>query len=104
MGEKSTNFRVEVGERLRRLRAVKDLGQEEVGEIIGMVTSGVSMIEKGTRGLDPEDAARLKRATGVSLDWIYTGDAGSLPKDLFKPLTAKVVTEPEAPARRQGRK
>lgn len=104
MGEKSTKFRVEVGERLKRLRLTKSLGQEDVGEIIGMVTSGVSMIENGTRGLDPEDAVRLKKATGATLDWIYAGEAGSLPKDLYAPLTAKVVQTTVTQAQRATRK
>ena len=99
MGEKSTNFRVEVGNRIKRIRAAKDLGQEDVGQIIGMVTSGVSMIEKGQRGLDPEDAVRLKRATGVSLDWIYAGDGGALSKDLLKDLTVKAVATTATPKR-----
>lgn len=91
MGEKSTNFRIEVGERVKRIRLAKHLGQEDVGKIIGMVTSGVSMIEKGQRGLDPEDAVRLKRATGVSLDWIYDGDGKYLDDTQRKELVLKTV-------------
>lgn len=102
MTDKTTKFRVEVGERLKRLRETKGMVQGDVGEIIGMVAGGISMIEKGQRGLDPEDAVRLKKATGVSLDWLYAGEAGSLPKDLFKPLTAKPLQVPansQAPKR-----
>ena len=96
MSEKKTKFRVEVGERLKRLRKVKDLDQVDIGQIIGMVPGGVSMIEQGQRGLDPQDAIRLKQAFGITLDWIYAGDSGALPRDLFKPLTAQAV--PELPA------
>jgi transcriptional regulator with XRE-family HTH domain len=100
--DKSTRFREETGLRLRRLREHLGLRQEDLGQIIGMVGTGISNIEKGIRGFDPEDAGRLKKATGVTLDWIYTGDAGSLPGNLFKPLTAQTATS--APTSRSLRK
>lgn len=98
--EKSTTFREETGLRLKRLREHLGLRQEDLGQIIGMVATGISNIEKGIRGLDPEDALRLKRSTGVTLDWLYGGDAGSLPNNLLKPMTAKVA-DAVAPSRKR---
>lgn len=98
--EKTTRFRQETGLRIRRLREHLALRQDDLGQIMGMVGTGVSNIEKGIRGLDPEDATRLKRATGVTLDWIYTGEAGSLPSHLFKPLTAATTTTATASTRK----
>lgn len=89
--DKSTKFREETGTRLKRLRDHLGLRQEDMGEMIGMVGTGISNIEKGIRGMDPEDAVRLKRATGVTLDWLYSGEGGALPQHLFKPLTALSV-------------
>lgn len=101
--EKTTKFRVETGARLRRLREHLELRQEDLGQIVHMVGTGVSMIEKGQRGLDPEDAVRLKLSTGVTLDWLYSGDAGGLPKDRFKPLMLKSVPAEGRPKRKAAR-
>lgn len=99
MTNKSTQFREEVGARVRRLREALNLRQDDIGQLIGMVGTGISNIEKGIRGLDPEDAVRLKRQTGVTLDWIYAGESARLPKELFKPLTAA----PTSPATKRSR-
>lgn len=88
MTDKTTKFRQDVGARLRRLREHLKLRQEDLGEIIGMVGSGIANIEKGIRGLDPEDALRLKQSKGVTLDWLYGNDPSGLPNTLHKPLTA----------------
>lgn len=92
--DKSTKFREDVGSRVKRLREHLDMRQEDIGLIIGMVGTGVSNIEQGIRGLDPEDALRLKRGTGVPLDWIYAGESARLPKDMFGPLTAAEAPPP----------
>jgi transcriptional regulator with XRE-family HTH domain len=96
--EKSTQFRAEVGLRLKRLREHLNVRQEDLGALIGMGHTGVSNIEKGLRGLDPVNAVRLKHSTGVTLDWLYAGEVGALPAHLAKLMTASSV--PAAKSRR----
>jgi hypothetical protein len=73
----------EVGRRLRavqkylKLQHVNDLASF-FGEQRGTVSAwlnGVAQIPVGS-------AEILKARTGITMDWIYTGDAGTLPEDL----------------------
>jgi transcriptional regulator with XRE-family HTH domain len=102
MPDKESDFRVAVGKRLRILREHLKMDQEEIGKIIGQAGSGVSMIEAGHRGLDPERATRLRQATGVTLDWLYANQGGALPKNLL-PLTLPRAVVNEAPSKRRKR-
>ena len=41
-----------------------------------------SGLQSGLRPLPPENAAKLKMRFGITLDWIYMGDAAHNPPDL----------------------
>lgn len=97
MPDKVTKHRQEVGLRLRLLREHLNLGQQEFGESIGLTYTGVSMIESGHRGLNPEHACRLKRTHGVTLDWLYVGDVSALPHALHRALTGPRPSETSTP-------
>lgn len=100
MPPKATEYRKEVGARLRMAREALGMNQGEIAAILSMNPNAVSMIEAGQRGLDPGKAIRLKKARGVSLDFLYSGDASNLNKDLFRELL-KVIggPAPKAPKR-----
>ncbi len=59
--------RRDVGRRLAALRTRAGLTQQQLGERVGWMGSAISKIEKGTRGVHLDDAARLAEALGVSL-------------------------------------
>lgn len=100
MPSKPTLYRKEVGARLKMAREALGMNQGEMGQILSINGNAVSMIEAGLRGLDPEKAIRLKKARGVSLDFLYSGDASNLNKELFRDLL-KVIggPAPRAPKR-----
>lgn len=92
--DKRTKFREDVGRRLKLLRETLSLTQASMGAVMGSAHNMVSMIEGGERGLDPEDAIRLKNAKGVTLDWLYANDPSALPNHLFKPLMTPRAVPP----------
>lgn len=104
MDRKWTRYKAEVGSRLRAVRETLELDQGQLAEILGFGSgNSVSMIEAGERGLDAERAAKLKRARGVTLDYLFADDPSALPKSLHTNLMKPKPIEPPA-ARRQSHK
>ena len=56
-----------LGKRIRLLRLVRELTQDEVAQAAGMSRSFVSLIEKGSHGVDVVRLLRLADALAVSL-------------------------------------
>jgi transcriptional regulator with XRE-family HTH domain len=56
--------------------------QTTLARLIGSPTSLINNFEAGTRRISIDKALALKRATGLTLEWIYTGDITSLPRPL----------------------
>jgi transcriptional regulator with XRE-family HTH domain len=71
-----------VGARLRLLRKTLGLTQEEFTEPVGMTQGAFAQYESGHRKPSVLLACAIVDAyqgsTGISLDWIYRGDTGSL--------------------------
>jgi len=59
---------VSFGERLRQLRKDKDVGQKEVGAIIGVSDSSIGKYESGERTPDPTSIIKLADYFGVTTD------------------------------------
>lgn len=74
----------------RRLKATREaLGfdqQNEFAKTLGLAPSSYNLFETGQRRMTLSAATRLRRRFGVSLDWIYCGDASALPAHLVKKL------------------
>ena len=73
----------QVGERLRDLRKkVLNKTQADVAASLGVSPPAIVYWEKGIRFPDVEKMRKLKHMLGVSLDWIYDGDASRLPQEI----------------------
>lgn len=57
-----------VGARIRLLRAMRDMGQNDLAQAIAAPNSKMCKLENGSQILTPEDAAALSDALAVSLD------------------------------------
>lgn len=63
----------DLGARIREQRIRKDWTQEQLAATIGMSTSFVGHIERGTRKASLETLVLLANALGVSLDYLLAG-------------------------------
>ena len=57
-------------ERLRELRKIKDVGQKEVGAIIGLSESSIGKYEAGKQTPDPTAIIKLADYFSVSVDYL----------------------------------
>jgi len=73
-----------LGKRIRLLRRVRELTQDEVAQAAGMSRSFVSLIEKGSHGVDVVRLLRLADALAVSLPELL--DLGASEADRVKGL------------------
>lgn len=72
----------EVGERLRQLRESLGLNQTEFARRHTMGVSAYNMYELGERLIPVHKAQVIAVRSGVTLDWIYSGDPSGLPLKL----------------------
>lgn len=74
----------------RRLKATRDaLGfqqQTDFAKALGIHKSTYNLFESGERRITITVAQRLRRKFGISLDWIYAGDAAQLPAHIITKL------------------
>lgn len=61
-------------ERLKQLRQVLGLKQNEFGKKIGLTTSSISNIENGIRNVTDKHILILQIAFNVNKEWLLTGD------------------------------
>ncbi|HEV7656590.1 MAG TPA: helix-turn-helix transcriptional regulator [Mycobacteriales bacterium] len=66
-GQGEALFLRALGKRVRLLRRLRELSQEELAQAAGMSRSFVSLIEKGTHGVDVVRLWRLAAVLDVSL-------------------------------------
>lgn len=62
------------GERLRKLRNLKKLNQEELASILNISKSAVGMYERNEREPSFEIVERISKLFEVSLDYLLTGN------------------------------
>jgi transcriptional regulator with XRE-family HTH domain len=76
----------EIGDRLRRTREAMRLTQASWCRLVGIEQQAWNNYERGARRISIDQALKVCRATGVSLDWIYRGIAAGLPVNLATSL------------------
>ena len=70
---------ISFGERLRQLRKEKDVGQKEVGAIIGVSDSSIGKYESGERTPDPNSIIKLADYFGVTTDDLLGRESNAAP-------------------------
>lgn len=87
-----------IGDRLRRTRLAMKMQQATWCRYVGIEPPAWNNFEKGIRRISVDNALKVCRATGVSLDWIYRGMSAQLPLNLATELQAP---EPQERTRRR---
>lgn len=59
-----------IGERLSFARTRKGLSQQKLGKLVGKYYTTVKRWEDDTSGIKLEDAVKVCKALGVSLEWL----------------------------------
>lgn len=86
--EARDRLRAAVGQRLKIVREVLGLGQGEFGRRAGLTPQGYSMIEAGDKLPSIESAMAMCDAHGLTLDYIFRGDAGDLKHSVGRAVEA----------------
>jgi len=92
-----------MGARLRAIREVLGLTQEEVAEVAGVGLTTISGWEGGRNKIDLVKLAKLADSLGFTTDWIARGDLGGLRFDLAQKLQQKLRRDLATPTVRRGR-
>ena len=74
--------------RLKRTRQAFGLSQAKWCQLVGITPSAWNNYEYGTNRISIDQALKICRATGISLDWIYRGLRAGLPYELACKLLA----------------
>jgi transcriptional regulator with XRE-family HTH domain len=69
---------VEIGRRLRQLRELLDLTQDQIANRCGLSTPAWNHYETGENAPGWPTALVIAQNCGVDLNWIYAGDVGGL--------------------------
>lgn len=79
MLEEMADAREAVAARLKRIREIFDMDKKTFAEKAGMTQQTYGPFENATRDLSLEAAKKLRKAYGVSLEFIYFGKTDDLP-------------------------
>jgi hypothetical protein len=79
--------------RLRISRIALGYTPTTISRLINSPSSLWHNFEAGTRRISVDKALALKRATGLTLEWIYTGDITSLPREIAAKIDTVLRTE-----------
>lgn len=88
-----------IAERLKLTRRAMGLTQAAISRMVGIGAQAWNNYERGQKRISIDQALRLCRSTGITLDWIYQGDMRSLPHDFVMRVNALDVPPP-APRQR----
>ena len=72
---------VDLGRRVRKQRQLIGLTQQELAERIGVSTSFVGHVERGTRKASLETLVALSNALGVGVDYLLAGSLQNAPDE-----------------------
>lgn len=86
-----------IADRLKRTRQAQRLEQAAWCRLVGIEPQAWNNYERGIRRISLDQAIKVCRATGVSLDWIYRGIASGLPVNL-----ATALQSSERPPRKRS--
>ncbi|MGY4111077.1 helix-turn-helix domain-containing protein [Aeribacillus pallidus] len=70
-----SDFKKELGSRVRRIRKEKGLTLEEMAKATGITNSALSKIERGAVSVSAENLSLISRVLGVSNDFLLYGEA-----------------------------
>jgi transcriptional regulator with XRE-family HTH domain len=84
---------IEIGKRLIQLRRALDLTQKQIANALNMTVPRWANYELGTSRIPVDEALKLVRLWGVSLDWVYYGNRAMMPQRLIRQINA-VAPEP----------
>jgi len=70
-----SDFKKELGSRIRRIRKEKGLTLEEMAKATGITNSALSKIERGAVSVSAENLSLISRVLGVSNDFLLYGEA-----------------------------
>ena len=105
LSRKSTStVNQEIGQRLIRLRSVMDMGSQlAFTKFVEIAAPTWNQYEKGHRRPSLDEAFKIVRRTGVTLDWIYFGEEAGLPHRLATALQSANY-EPDLLKRRSDKR
>jgi transcriptional regulator with XRE-family HTH domain len=83
----------EIAERLRLSREALDFNITTIARLIGSDASTWHNYEKAIRRISLDKALLLKARTGISIEWVYSGDINSLPDHLRDKIQARIVAK-----------
>lgn len=82
-----------IAKRLRATRAaLDDIKQAQFADGAGIARNTYNQWEKAKGRPSLDDAIKLADAYGLTLDWIYLGDASGLPLRIASRLAAPLLT------------
>jgi len=61
-----------IGTNIRLERVSRRLSREELGQMVGVTVSHISLIEKGQRGANCVTLMRLSKAFGIPIDYLFS--------------------------------
>jgi transcriptional regulator with XRE-family HTH domain len=80
----------EIGDRLRLTRESKKLNQATWCKLVGIEQQAWNNYERGRKRISIDQALKVCRFAGVTLDWIYRGvPSGSIPLELAIEIQAR---------------
>ena len=65
---------IEMGKRLREVRQVRKLTQEEAAERCDITSSYYGNIERGNKKMSIETLGKISKGLGMSTDWLLFGE------------------------------
>src|SRR5262245_15492127 len=83
----------EIAERLRLSREALGFSMTTMARLIGSPTSTWHNYESGIRRISLDQALRLKARTGLTLEWIYSGEIATLPPHLRDKIQTQLTKE-----------
>jgi transcriptional regulator with XRE-family HTH domain len=75
-----------IGARLKATREAMRMQQAAFSRMVGIEPQAWNNYERGAKRIAIDQALKVCRATGVSLDWIYRGMSAQLPVNLATAL------------------
>lgn len=79
-----------VGERIKATRLALDYkNAAEFGRLVDIAPNALNNYETGRSRPTVEQAVKIARVTGVTLDWIYLGNRANLPHRIVVRLPAE---------------
>lgn len=92
-----------MGRRLRVIREVLELTQEDFAEVAGVGWTTVSGWEVGRNRIDIVKLAKLAERYGFSANYIVLNDLGSLRHDIAVKVQERLASEFQVSASKRGR-